>query len=175
VKGKHGMSMTKVPYGKPVKLLADYQGYPDGRVVQFEIWRKKTQGEEKVTELNGVTKGGKAYVMWNPDFGEYTVKLKANESEVEQVEDVKYYFVAKIDDKEVKSGDIDFTYSLDIYLEDADGKPLDGIEYTITLSDGSSRKGKFLGGRVALKDVPRGKFKVEIDGYSPNTLHGVVA
>jgi len=168
------MSATKVPYGRPVKLLIDFQGFPDGRLVQFEVWRKTRQGEEKVTQVNGVTKGGKAYAIWNPDFGEYTVELKENEGEIGQVKEEKYYFIAKIDDKEAKSGDLEFTYPLDIYLVDPDGKPLDDVEYTITLSDGSKRKGKFLGGLAELKDVPMGKFKIEVDGYSPGTLYGAV-
>lgn len=143
--------------------------------MKFEVYRKKAQGEEKIEELNGATRGGKAYVFWNPDFEEYVVTLKENASDVKPVEDVKYYFKAKLDDKEVKSTDIDFTCDLDIFLEDADGNPLDGLECKMTLSDGSIRQGKFVKGFLELKEVPRGKFKIEIDGYSPSTLHGAVA
>jgi len=169
------MPATKMPYGRPVKLLIDFQGFPDGRLVQFEIWKKTGQGEEKVTQMNGVTKGGKAYAVWNPDFGEYDVELKENESEISvQVEEEKYYFIAKIDDKEAKSGDLEFTFPLDVYLEDEDERPLHDVNYTITLSDGSKRQGKFSGGLAKLKDVPLGKFKIEVDGYSPNTLYGAV-
>lgn len=169
------MSATKVPYGRPVKLLIEFQGFPDGRLVLFQIWRRKGQKEEKLSEMYGATKGGKAYVMWNPDFGEYTVELKASESEVSgQVEEEKYYFIAKIDDKEAKSGDLEFTFPLDIYLEDQYGRPLNDLDYTITFSDGSKRQGKFSAGHASFKDVPLGKFKIEIDGYSPPTLYGAV-
>lgn len=168
------MSVAKIRYGGPVKLLVEYQGFPDGRLVQFEIWRKRGQREEKVSEVYGVTKGGKAYAMWNPDFGEYTVELKESGSEIGQVEEEKFYFIAKIDDQETKSGDLEFTYPLDIYLVDQDENPLDDVEYTITLSDGSKRQGKFLGGLAELKDVPLGKFKIEVEGYSPGTLYGAV-
>ncbi len=168
------MSAAKVPYGKPVKLLIDFQGFPDGRLVMFEIWKKKGQNEEKIAKVYGATKGGKAYGVWNPNFEEYTVELMENEGEIkEQAEDEKYYFIAKIDDHEAKSGDLEFSYPLDIYLED-DGNPLDNVEYTVTLSDGSKKQGKFLGGHAKLTDVPIGKFKIEVDGYSPGILYGVV-
>ena len=169
------MSAVKVPHGKPVKLLVDYQGYPDGRAVKFEVFQKKTQGEEKVAELFGATRGGKACVFWHPNLSEYKVTLKENAGDVKQVDDVKYYFTAKLDGNEVKSTDIEFTCDLDIFLEDADGNPLDNLDCKITLSDGSSRQEKFLKGFLELKEIPRGKFKIEIDGYSPNTLYGAVA
>jgi len=60
------MSATKMPYGRPVKLLIDFQGFPDGRLMQFEIWRKKGGKEEKVSEVYGVTKGGKGIGQWIP-------------------------------------------------------------------------------------------------------------
>jgi hypothetical protein len=165
---------TKVQYGKPVKLLVDYQGYPEGRAVKFEVFQKKALGEEKVAELFGATRRGKACTYWHPNFSEYKVTLTDNASTIKPVEDVKYYFTAKLDDKEVKSTDIEFTCSLDIYLKVADGAPLDGLDCKVTLSDGSTREVKFVDGHLALNDVPRGKFKLEIDGYTPNTLHGGV-
>lgn len=169
------MSATKVPYGRPIKLLIDFQGFTDGRPVQFEIWRKRKQSEDEITQLNGVTRGGKAHAVWNPDFGEYSVELKANEREIQvEVEEEKYYFIAKIDDKEAKSGDLEFIYPLDIYLEDENGCPLNNVEYTLTLSDGSQRQGKFSAGHARLGGIPLGRFKVGVKGYSPDTLYGAV-
>ena len=158
------MSATKVPYGRPVKLLVDYQGFPDGRLVQFEIWRRKGQKEEKVSEVYGVTKEGKGVGRWIPRIERKEV-LPLEEKISQLVEEEKYYFIAKIDNKEVKSGDIIFTYPLDIYLEDEDGDPLDGAKYTVTFSDGSKEKGVFENGHARFTDAPPGKFTIELEEY----------
>jgi len=157
------ISATKVPYGKPVKLLVDSQGYPDGRLVQFEIWRKRGSNEEKACEVYGVTKGGKAIGTWNPKF-----KKRANHRPLKKEKQVvnteeKYFFIARIDDQEVKSSDIIFVYPLKIFLKDIDGNPLDGVKCKIKLSDGSTRQTIFNKGVVEIKDAPIGKFEVELD------------
>jgi hypothetical protein len=166
------MSATKVPYGRSVKLLVDLQGYPDGRLVEFAIYRKTNLGEEKIAEVNGVTKGNKAMAFWNPDFlGSTTLELEENPT-TEKVEE-KYYYIAKIDDQETKSADFEFTFPFTLYLKDGED-PLDGVEFKITLSDESVRDGSFSKGFAEFYDAPLGAFKVEIDGYSPGILYGVL-
>jgi hypothetical protein len=159
------MSVNKVPYGKPVKLLVDYQGYPDGRLVQFEIWRKKGGEEEKVSAVYGVTKGGKGIGWWIPYVDRKGVQsLREKISYKEEKE--KYYFVSRIDEKEAKSGDIVLTYPLEVYLEDEEGIPIDEAECTVTFSDGSKEKRLLKNGRAQFKDAPPGKFNIEVEGYS---------
>jgi hypothetical protein len=158
------MSATKVPYGKPVKLLADYQGYPDGRLVQFKIWRKKGGEEKEISAVYGVTKGGKGIGRWIPQVERKEI-LPLEEKISQPVEEEKYYFIAKIDDKEVKSEDFVFTYSLEVYLEDEDGVPIDDIEFTVKFSDGSKEEGIFRDGRVRFEDAPPGKFTLELEYY----------
>lgn len=158
------MSATKVPYGKPVKLLADYQGYPDGRLVQFKIWRKKGGEEKEISAVYGVTKGGKGIGRWIPRVERKEI-LPLEKEIKEKTEEEKYYFTAKIDDKEVKSEDIVFTYTLEIYLEDENGVPIDGVEYTVRFSDGSEEKGVVESGRVKFKEALPGRFKIELKAY----------
>jgi hypothetical protein len=158
------MSATKVLYGKPVKLLVDYQGYPDGRLVQFKIWRKKGGEEKEISAVYGVTKGGKGIGRWIP-LVERKGVLPLEGTISYEGEDEKFYFIGKIDDKEVKSGDLIFVYPLEIYLEDETGFPIDGAECTVTFSDGSKEKGMFESGRVKFKEAPLGKFKIEVEGY----------
>jgi hypothetical protein len=162
---------TKLPYGSPIKFLVDLQGFSDGRLVQFEVWRKKAQGEEKVAELYGSTSAGKAVAFWNPDFGERTIKLQ--ETATSEKVDEKYCFVAKIDDKEKKSQEFELTFPLILHFE-TEEESLDGVKFTITFSDGSKRNSKFSRGIAEFTDVPLGEFKIEVDGYSPSTLYGVV-
>jgi hypothetical protein len=158
------MPATKIPYGKPVKLLVDFQGFPDGRLVLFEIWRKKGGKEEKVTEVYGVTKGGKGVGRWVPVIKRKEVAL-LEEKASEQAEEEKYYFIAKIDKQESKSRDTVFTFPIAIYLADEAGKPLDGAKCTITFSDGTEEKGVFKNGQVKFQNAVSGKFKLELEDY----------
>ena len=158
------MSAAKVPYGKPVKLLVDYEGYPDGRLVLFEIWRKKGGSEEKVTKVYGVTKGGEGIGYWTPQLERKKI-LPLQKKVSEQVAEEKYYFIAKIDDQEAKSEEMMFTFPLDIYLKDTDRKPLDGAKFTITFKDGSKKEGVFKDGHARLEEAPPGKFKLELKDY----------
>ena len=158
------MSETKLPYGKPVKLLVDYQGFPDGRLMLFEIRRKKGGKEEKVTEVYGVTKGGKGVGRWIPLIERKEI-LPLEEKVSELVEEEKYYFIAKIDDQEAKSGDMVFTYPLDIYLKDTDDKPVHGAKCTITFADRTKKEGEIKNGHAKFKDVPAGKFKLDLEVY----------
>ena len=158
------MSATKVPYGKPVKLLVDYQGYPDGRLVRFEIWRKKGAEEKEISNVYGVTKGGKGIGWWVPLVDRKGV-LPLEETISYQGEEEKFYFISKIDDQEVKSGDLIFVYPLEICLEDEKGLPIEGAECTVTFSDGSSDKRVLKSGRAEFNEAPVGKFKIEVEGY----------
>jgi len=147
-----------------VKLLVDLEGYQDGRLVQFEIWQRIGEAEEKLAEVNGVTKGGKGIGRWIPQ-----VKRKEDlplEEEInEEVKDESYYFIAKIDEQEVKSEDFVFTYALEIFLEDEWGEPIDGAEYTIKFSDGTEKKGSVKNGKVNFQNAPGGEFEIELKDY----------
>jgi len=158
------MPVTEMPYGRPVKLLIEFQGFRDGRLVQFEIWRRKGEKEEKVSEVYGVTKGGKGIGRWIPKI-ERKEALPLEEKISQQVQEEKYFFIAKIDDQEAQSGDMIFTYPLEIYLVDEVGNPLDNVEFTITFSDGSKKEGVFKNGYARFEKVPPGKFELELENY----------
>ena len=159
------MSTTKYPYGSPVKLLTELQGFPDGRLVQFEVWKKEGQKEEKIADVNGVTRNGKGIAIWTPSFKERKETLSLTKTETQQTQQVKYFFKARIDDKEIKSSDMEFLYSLAFHLQDARGKPINGVECSVTFSDGSKKKTIISNGQVKFDDVPPGKFKIELKGY----------
>jgi len=156
---------TKVPYGKPVKFLVDYQGYPDGRLIVFEIWRQKSGREEKIGEVNGVTKDGKGTGFWIPEFKERKEVLPLQKQVPEEGIE-KYYFKANIDDKSVKSTDFVFTYPLQILLKGKGGEPINGAKCTLTFfSDKSQIKTVSKDGYVSVADAPSGKFKIELEEY----------
>lgn len=170
------MTVKQLSYGKPVPLLAEFSGFPDGRCVQFEIWKKRDQGgDEEVTELYGATKGGKARAEWQPGYGQVGIILKDTDTG-QQIQET-YHFIAKIDDQEVRGEDFAFTGNLNVYLLEKKGKrsqPLDNVQYTIKFSDGSKKTGKFSKGFAIFRDVPLGKFKIKVNFYSPQVLYGMV-
>jgi hypothetical protein len=163
--GRRRLVATKVPYGKPAKLLVDVQGYPDGRLVSFEIWRKRGSQQEIITEVYGVTRRGKGIGEWHPDFRELKETLPLVKMITQQTQQEKYFFIARIDDQEAKSTDIEFIYPLDIYLQDTDGNPLDGVECSVTFSNGSKQKAVFKNGHIKFVDAPSGKFKLDLEKF----------
>ncbi|MEM3403984.1 MAG: hypothetical protein QXJ17_05585 [Nitrososphaeria archaeon] len=156
---------TKLPYG-PVKLSVDAIGFEDGRIVQFEIYRKKGGKEELVSQVNGAVVDQKAEAKWVPEAEERRITLGGDSTEAGDVpEDEEYYFKARIDELEVSSEKFEFTYPLEIYLKDDRGRPLDGLKFEIEFSDGSKREGVIKDGYAKVKDAPKGRFKVKVKGY----------
>ena len=158
------MGQVKLPYG-PVRLAVDAVGFQDGRLVQFEIWMRKGGEEKLIDQVNGVVRGGRGEATWIPPQEEHkaTLSIEDREGNVEGVEE--YYFKTKIDDLEVESPPLVFTYPLEIYIEDKDGKPIDGVKYMVTLQDGSEIRGVLQNGYARIGNVPKGKFKIRLEGY----------
>ncbi len=160
------MSVTKRHYGEPIKLLVDVPGYSNGRLVTFEIWRKKNGKEEKIDEINdGVTRGEKAIGQWSAQLGKRKEVMSLKDNVKEEISEEEYYFIAKIDNKEIKSTNLTFLYPLQISLFNEEGTSLGSVEFTITFSDGSNRKGTLKDGYINFNDVPNGAFEIELEGY----------
>lgn len=157
------MSATKVRYGKPAKLLVDAKGFADGRLVLFEIWKQTGQKKEKVAEVHGVTKREKGVGQWEPAF-KLAPKLGIQKNATQSQKD-EYSFIAKIDDKTVQGGSIEFTFPLELYLQDENGQSMDGVKFTITFSDGGQKKEVFRNGRAKFEEAPAGKFTIDLEGY----------
>jgi hypothetical protein len=84
---------------------------------------------------------------------------------------VQYSFTAIINEadknkkKESKGTSIEFTFPLELYVEDATRHPLNGVKFWVTFSDGSKKEGVFKQGCGKIDDAPAGKFTVEIEDY----------
>jgi hypothetical protein len=158
------MAEIKYPSGNPVKLLVDLQGFQDGRLIIFEIWRKTELEDKRIAEVYGVVKGGKGIGEWIPEFESKEEILVLTEHTNEQVESTKYYFKTKINDLELASDDIVFTYTLEIFLVNENKEPIDGVGFTITFADDSKKKGVLKKGSVRIEDAPPGGYKLELEG-----------
>jgi hypothetical protein len=153
------------PFGKPVKLLVDLQGYPDGRVIMFEIYKKGSEGESKLSEVLGVVRNNKGIGFWdNKEISQPVDSLLLTETEKPQTEQ-KYYFEAKIDEKTIKSEDFAFSFKLAIFVKNTKEKPIHGVNGKITFSRGVSQPIRFVNGLANINDAPGGKFKIELEDY----------
>jgi hypothetical protein len=163
------VTATKVKFGQSAPLLVDANGFQDGRLVQFEIWKQTGQSKEKIAELNGVVRSEKGVGRWNPQFKrEPKLPLKDKITPLPQKDQYSFNaFVDKgtTDEKTTQGTPIEFTYPLEIYIEDVTGKPLNEVKATVTLSDGSKKNCVLKNGLAKIEDAPTGKFTVELEGY----------
>ena len=158
------MSTKKFAYGKILPLLVDVSGFPDGRLIQFEIWMKKGQEERQVDLVNGVVRGGKGRAKWTPPQGHHSISLTKGNVEGDR-EAEEYYFKAKIDELEIKSENFQIMRPLELRVGGRDGRSIDGADYEITFSDGSKNQGRVEGGLIKVEDAPPGKFDVKIERH----------
>jgi hypothetical protein len=153
-------------YGNPVNLLIDLQGFPDGRIVQFKIFKRASKGEKEDTffiETAGITKGGKGIGTWYFPSLKPKGTLPLIEELKEKVEEEKYYFKAYIDKVEKESEDIILLYPLTILIVDLNKTPVKGVELSVTFSDGSKKQGVTdEKGFIHFNDAPSGKFQVDL-------------
>jgi len=150
--------------GEEVKMIVDVKDFEDGTPAKFVIWEEDVDGQNHfIAEIDGKVRGDKIEAVWVYSPEEVEEDLQ---EEVEEVEgEPEYFFAVEIEGDEARSGILTFTYPLDIYLEDEEGKKLDDVEYTITFSDGTKRRGKFKKGYARIEDAPYGKFILKVEGY----------
>jgi|APFre7841882654_1041346.scaffolds.fasta_scaffold03530_6 hypothetical protein len=158
------MSANVRKFGKPVRLLVDAKGFPDGRLVVFEIWKQSGSSKDKIAEVNGVVKREKGIGEWEPPF-KREPSLPHEQKISQQSKKDQYSFTAKIDDKTTQGGPIEFTYFVELFIVDTNGNPLNEVKITITFSDGTKKQDVLKNGRVRFDDVPQGKFTTELEGY----------
>jgi hypothetical protein len=156
------------PYGKPVKLLVDLQGYSDGRIVDFEVWQKKDGAEEKISEVCGVTRDNKGIGFWIPDNSQESTRkeeMRLQKSVNQVTKKSIFYFICKIDDNEIKTEEFEFSYKLDIFLTDEAQAPINGAKYTLKLSDEKEITGTVKNGHIIVEKAPAGKFTLSLKNY----------
>ena len=163
------MSVTKAKFGKPVPLLVDAKGFQDGRAVLFEIWKETGGKKDKIDEINGAVRREKGMGQWEPKFKrEQNLPLKDKLSQQPQKE--QYSFTATVDkgetnEKKTQGTPIEFTFPLELFVEDVKNKPLNDVKFTVTFSDGTKKDGVLKNGCAKLEDAPAGKFTVELEGF----------
>ena len=150
--------------GEKVKMTVNVSDFEDGTPAKFIVWRKNVDGEDVfIKEIDEKVKGNKVETALDYAQEEAKKDLEASVKEVKG--EPEYYFSVDIEGTEARSKVLTFTFTLDIYLEDPDGKPLDGVNYTVTFSNGTKKKGKFQNGHAKIDDAPYGSFTLEVEKY----------
>lgn len=145
-----------------VKMTAKLKDYEDGTPAHILVWEEKAGEQIVIDQVDGEVQQNKVEVTWKLRMNQTEDELK---EEVEEEKDQEFYFLVDIEGAEKKSGSLKITYPVDICVEDENGNPLDGVAYTVTLSDGTKKKGKFQKGHAKIDDAQYGRFTVEVEGY----------
>ena len=145
-------------------MKLDVQDFENGTPVKFIVWKANPDGSDVlIKEIDEKISGNKSETILEYTHEEVKRDLGASTEEVKG--EPEYYFSVDIEGEEAKSEALKFTFPIEIYLDDSEGKPLDNVAYTITLSDGTKKKGKFKNGTAKVDDAPYGKFTLVVDGY----------
>jgi uncharacterized Zn-binding protein involved in type VI secretion len=151
--------------GDKIKMLVETQDFEDETPAKFIIWEEDVDGKNDfINEIDRNVQGNKVEATWSFSPEQMQLTLEDEEAEKEEGEP-EFFFSVEIEGSEARSEILTFSYPLDIYVEDTDGKPLDNVEYTVTLSDGSQRRGKLTNGSAKIDDASYGKFTIVIEGY----------
>jgi len=150
--------------GDKVKMIVDVKDFEDGTPATFTVWEQDVDGENDfMAQIESKVDGNKVEATWvfSPEEMQLVLEEKAKDIQGEP----EFFFSVEIEQEEARSEILTFTYPLDIYLEDKKGNPIDDVNYVITLSDGTQKKGKFSKGHAKIDDAPYGKFTLDVDGY----------
>jgi uncharacterized Zn-binding protein involved in type VI secretion len=153
---------TKARSSDQIKPKVEVDNIDDGTPVQFLIWETRNGQDTVRAQIEVPINQGKAETSWKPEFRDNEESLQ---EQVEDEKETEYFFIADIEGEEKKSSSLKLTYPLKIFVADEEGTALDGVPFTVTLSDGTKKQGKFQKGEATIDDAPFGKFTLEVEGY----------
>jgi uncharacterized Zn-binding protein involved in type VI secretion len=147
-----------------LNMLIDVEGFDDGTPAKLIIWLEDVDNQNIfLKQIDEHVNGNKIESFWVYSAAEVKADLKKKEEDTSG--EPKYFFSVEIEGDEARSGILTYFYPLDIYIEDESGNPLDGVDFSLTFSNGTRKEGKFSQGHAKVADAPYGKFTLEVDGY----------
>lgn len=150
--------------GEEVKMIVDVEDFDDGTPAKFTIWEEDAKGRfDLIAEIEEKVQGNKVETAWMYSIKEKTGRLKKEIRGAE--EEPVFFFVVDVEGSEAKSQALKLTYLLEIELDVKRGEPLDDVDFTITFSDGSEKKGKIKNGKIRVENAPLGKYSLAVDDY----------
>jgi uncharacterized Zn-binding protein involved in type VI secretion len=158
-------SKEEAEVGEQVKMKADIDGFKDGTMATFEIYKRDLKGADVVVEtIAAEVKGGKVEDEW-----EYVIQNEKNniatQGEIQQKYSIpEYYFDVIVAKSKARSNLLMYKDWIDLKLKDDEGNAIGDIKYKVFLPNGEMREGTLDGqGYAKVEDIPPGKFQVKFD------------
>jgi hypothetical protein len=162
-------SATEARRGDILTLKASVENLPDAAKVKIIIYEFDRDGaNDKITEMPATVQSNKIELQWAYEYHEDTDEIPSDEEMQRYGKNYnppEYFFTVKVDKQEFgkkqESGLLEFKDWVEIKLLDDQGKAMSGVDYTLTLSDGTQRQGTLdENGYAREEDVPPGQIDV---------------
>jgi phage protein D len=163
---KDGKSIKKAMVGDEITLSASAKNVEKGNSVTIKIYEKDNDNpDDLIDEISGEVKNGKVTGKWVFEYNEDNDDVNSNEEKDKKgYTKPEYVFTVENSDGTVvskKGPVIEMIDWLIINLKDAAGEPLENVECTVKLADGSEVKGcTDLTGKLEIKEIPPGKVNI---------------
>jgi len=160
--------------GDTLKIGAELEGTADDEEADVVIYEYDRDGNhDKIADLPTKIKNGKIDLSWEFEYHEDTDEIptdKEMKKYGKSYNPPEYFFVVVVDGQRIgenqESGLLQFKDIVTITLHDVNRNPVPDQKYTLTLPDGSTRKGALdAKGKAEEKDVPPGAYTVEFPEY----------
>jgi len=158
--------------GDILKLTADVKGVPDGAESEIEIWEHDSDGaHDLITKFPVLVKNKKIETEWEYEYHEDTDDIPTEE-ELQKYGNhynpPEYFFRVKVGEVSADSSLLEFKDWIEFRLIGISGMPLKNKKYKLKFADGTTRSGQTDdGGRISLKDVKPGEYKIEFTDIAP--------
>ncbi len=156
--------------GDIVKIQAEFEQVADETEAFVIIYEYDQDGHhDKIVTIPTTIKNRKIDLDWEYEYHEDVDEIPTDEEMKEYGKSYnppEYFFVVNIDGakfgEEQESGLLEFKDWIELELVSVNDVPQEGVEYTITLPDGTEKKGTLdENGRARVKDIPPGEFSVK--------------
>jgi len=164
-------SVKEARRGDVLTLKADVEGVPNETRATVIIYEYDTDGiHDKIAEIFTDIKDEKLELLWEYEYHEDTDELPTDE-ELQEYGNAynppEYFFTIKIGDaefgREQESGLLTFKDFFEVQFKNPDGTPMAEQDCKVIMPDGTEQDVQTdTDGFLRLKDVPPGKFKVEL-------------
>ncbi len=137
-------SKSKARCGDEITLSCSTKSFPDGTQVTFKIYEKDTKGEDDyITTLLGNVKENRVEAKWKYEYHEDIDDVDSDKEQKEKgYTKPEYYFKVKIEDKESKSGIVEFKDWIELECVDEEDNPLANEKFVLVSSDGKRVEGQ---------------------------------
>jgi hypothetical protein len=162
-------SANEARRGDVLTLKASVENLPDAAQVKIIIYEYDQDGaHDKITEIPATVQSKKIELQWAYEYHEDTDEIPSEEEMQRYGKNYnppEYFFTVRVDKQEFgrkqESGLLEFKDWVEIKLLDDQGKAMGGVDYTLTLPDGTQRQGTLdENGYAREEDVPPGQIDV---------------